>query len=285
MNPHSLKSLTLAGTTGLLLLFANSAQSAVTAVRGDLILGFRAAGGQGASLNLEVNLGAASLYYGAAPGTSFPVTGLNPADLVSTYGAGWASRADLSWGIAGTTGISAVSGVPARTIWASRGETTPGTPSTAWIRGTTAAQQNPSNTIYTLYTGAPGSLSNATQAGSPVSAVVDTNLTGSWTAQEDFLAGVSFQYFNPSVLGDAGEMPATPAIYDGVNGYNVLDLFEVRPSTTSGLSSTLVGAFGLNSSGQIVFSTNPGVFAPVPEPATTFTAAGAIAALLFRRRR
>jgi hypothetical protein len=34
-----------------------------------------------------------------------------------------------------------------------------------------------------------------------------------------------------------------------------------------------------------VFSTNPAVFAPVPEPASVFTCSGALAALLLRRRR
>ena len=96
--------------------------------------------------------------------------------------------------------------------------------------------------------------------------------------------GVSFRYFNPSVLGSMNNIPSTPAVYDGVNGYGVLDLFEVRPGA-SGAPGVLLGAFGLNSGGQLVFSTAPGVFAPVPEPTTTFTGLGVLFAAFLRRRR
>jgi hypothetical protein len=257
---------------------------AVTAIAGDLILGFRASGGQGAATNLEVNLGPASNYYGAAPG-AFVVTGLSTADLVSTYGSNWASRSDLSFGIVGTTGAAAVGAAPARTIWASRAEATPGTQSTPWLRGSTFTLQVPSNTIASLYTGAPGSLTNASAtSNSASSALISTSLSGSWTAQEDFTPGVSFRYFNPSVLITMDDIPATPAQYDGLNGYAVLDLFEVRPGT-AGSPASFVGAFGLNSSGQLVFSTSESVFAAVPEPGAALTTLGSILLLALRRRR
>lgn len=283
---HTMKTNTLRAAAPVLLagLILASRAQAVTAVAGDLILGFRASGGQGASTNLEVNIGPASNYYGAVPG-SFVVTGLSSADLVSTYGAGWAGRSDLSWGIVGTTGAAAVGAAPARTIWASRAEPTPGTTSTPWLRGTTFTLQVPSNTISSLYTGAPGSLTNASATSNSASAaLIDTGLAGSWTAQEDFTPGVSFRYFNPSVLITMDEIPATPAQYDGVNGYGVVDLFEVRPGT-AGSPATLVGAFGLNSSGQLVFSTNPSVFSPIPEPTTTLSTLGGLILLTLRRRR
>jgi hypothetical protein len=271
------------GIAGLIMLAATSAE-AVTAIAGDLVLGFRAGGGQGALRNLTVNLGPASNYYGAAPGSSFVITSLSTVDLSSIYGSNWSTRSDLSWGIVGTTGAAAVGIAPARTLWASRAETTPGTSSTPWLRGTTFTLQLPSNTIASLYTGAPGSLTNGSATpNSAFASDIDATLAGSWTVQEDFTPGVSFRYFNPSVLGSMDAIPSTPSIYDGT-GYAVLDLFEVRPGT-AGDPATLVGAFGLNSSGQLVFSTDPGVFAAVPEPAGTFTCAGAFLVLLLRRRR
>lgn len=278
----TLPSVPLAALAGLIILTNTS--RAVTAIAGDLILGFRASGGTGADKNLTVNIGPASNYYGAGPGT-FVVTSLSALDLSQTYGAGWASRSDLSWGIAGTTGAAAVGIAPARTLWASRAESAPGTTSTPWLRGTTFTLQIPSNTISSLYTGAPGSLSNAAAtANSASSAVIDTASAGSWTAQEDFTAGVSFRYFNPSVLSRMDAIPGAPAAYDGVNGYGVLDLFEVRPGT-AGAPASLVGAFGLNTGGQLVFSTDPLVFAPIPEPSAALTGLGALFALLLRRRR
>jgi hypothetical protein len=277
-----LPKVTLTALAGLLLL--TDTTRAITVSAGDLILGFRASGGQGADRNLTVNLGPASNYYGAAPG-AFIVTGLSALDLSQTYGNDWATRSDLSWGVAGTTGAAAVGIAPARTLWASRAEDTPGTPSTPWLRGSTFTLQIPSNTISTLYTGAPGSLSNGSATGnSTVASLIDPTMGGSWTAQEDFTAGVSFRYFNPSVLGSMDDIAGTASIYDGVNSYGVLDLFEVRPGT-AGDPATLVGAFGLNANGQLVFSTNPGVFAAIPEPTAALTGLGVVCALMLRRSR
>ena len=73
---------------------------AIDVERGDLILGFRADGGQGADTNLKVNLDPASGL--ATGGTTTVLTRLAVADLVATYGADWATRSDLSWGVIGT---------------------------------------------------------------------------------------------------------------------------------------------------------------------------------------
>jgi hypothetical protein len=239
---------------------------AVPATRGDLILGFKAASGLGGDVNLEVNLGPAADFYNAPAGSATVLTRLSVQDLVETYGADWNTRSDLFWGVAGTTGISAVGGVPARTIWASRAESTPGMPSAAWTRGTTSALQNPSNTISTLYTGAPGSIDRfAATANSAFSSKSNAALTGSWTAQEGVLPGVSFQYFNPSVMNAINTFPAANSAYDGT-AYTVLDLWEVRPTTTPGSPATLIGGIGINSAGKLVFSRDVTKFAPPSTP-------------------
>ena len=119
-------------------------------------------------------------------------------------------------------------------------------------------------------------------ANSPFSTVIDASLGGSWTVQEDLVAGQSFRRFTPSVRISLGNIPTTPALYDGTNGYSVLDLWELQPGTGDG---TLVGAFGINSNGQLVFSNNPLVFTPIPEPVAAVTLAGAALALMVRRRR
>ena len=82
---------------------------------------------------------------------------------------------------------------------------------------------------------------------------------GSWTAQETVTPGVSFRYFNPSVMKPVNAFFAVNSAYDGTQ-YNVLDLFEVRPGT-SGAASTLTGGFGINSAGKLVFSTDITKFA------------------------
>lgn len=257
--------------------------SAISVSTGDLILGFRASGGVGQGVNLEVNLGPASGFY--APGSpAFAVTGLSAADLSFTYGADWATRTDLSWGIVGTTGSSSVGIAPARTIWASAAELTPGTPSDPWTRSSTAGLQNASNAIATMYNGAAGALgAGAATPNSATASYIDSTLPGSWTVQDDLVDGTSFRRFNPTVTGSM-DFPATPALYDAVNGYAVLDLWEIRPGT-SGDPGTLVGAFGLAPNGNLVFSVNPGVFAAVPEPSVTGACFAAAMMLLGSRRR
>ena len=263
-------------------LFTGGAR-AVTAGFSDLIMGFRAGGGQGSGSNLEINLGPSSTYSGLAPNTSFVVPGLSVVDLVSTYGANWDDRNDLAFGIAGATGAGSFNGIPARTIWASNAETTPGTLSSPWQRGSTSGQQNSAGAITTMYSGPPGALSNGSAtANSAFASVIDNTLGGSWTVQDDIVAGQSFRRFTPTVTIPLGNIPTSPSAYDGANGYSVLDVWELRPGSGDGV---LLGSFGLNSGGQLVFSNNPSVFAPIPEPATTGTLAGAALALMARRRR
>lgn len=266
-----------------LLLLTGSAE-AITVATGDLILGFRANGGQGAGINLEVNLGPASQYTNPATPT-FTVPGLSTLDLVSTYGSNWNTRSDLAWGIVGTTATDTVGLAPARTLWASNAEPSPGSLSTAWTRSSASGQQNASNAIATMYSGPSGSLSlQSPTPNSPTASFVDSSLGGSWTIQDDLTAGVSFRRFNPTVTGTLNTIPGTPAVYDGTRGYTVLDLWEMQPGT-AGTDGTLVGAFGLAADGNLVFSTDPGVFAAVPEPSATVTLLCAALAVAARRRR
>lgn len=237
------------------------AARAVPAVSGDIILGFKASGGQGVDTNLEVNLGPASDFYNAPAGSSSVLTRLSVADLIDVYGLNWASRADLYWGIAGATGAAAVGSAPARTLWASRSVETPGTQSVPWLRSSAFTLQVPSGRINTLYTGAPSSLDSfPATANSAFSSKVFTGELGSWTAQEEFTPGVSFTYFNPSVVKNINTFPAQGSAYDGT-AYTVLDLWEVRPGT-AGTPATLLGAIGINSAGKLVFSRDITKFAP-----------------------
>ncbi len=276
-----MKLIQLAGLATVILLSGSA--HAVTTTTADFILGFRANGGQGSGINLTVNLGPSTNFTGLAPDTSFVVSRLNALDLVSTYGANWDERNDLSFGIVAATGASTFNGIPARTIWASNAETTPGTQSTPWTRGSASGQQNSSSAISTMYTGAAGSLSNGSPtANSAFSSAIDNSLAGSWSFQDDIVVGQSFRRFTPTVTIPLGNIPTAPAAYDGINGYSALDVYELRPGSGDG---ALVGTFGLNASGQLVFSNNPGVFAAVPEPTATFSLASALLALLARRRR
>ena len=253
-----------------LFLFITPSAYAVPAAAGDLILGFRATEAPGADTNLEVNLGPAAYFYGAAAGTTSVLTRLAVQDLVSTYGDNWNTRTGLSWGIIGTTATSTTTGAPARTIWASAPEETPGTPSTPWTRASASGLQNASNAIATMYgIGAVGSIGNfPATANSEFTSKVNASNAGSWSVQEDLVVGQSFRRFTPSVRKSGGTFPAAGSAYDGT-GYSVLDLYDIRPTQLTdptGLPATLLGGIGLNSAGKLVFSTDISKFAPPSGP-------------------
>jgi len=242
-------------------------QAAVSANLNDLILGFRASGGQGQSVNLEVNIGSISVYTAISSTASIPVTQLNVADIVATYGLNWASRTDLTWGIVGSSGrISAGPGgsttQPAPTVWATYPETTIGTQSTPWVLSSLSrgAVSQASQAIESLYNSSPGSLNGATSTtNSTTSSTINSNLSGSWSYQDSYQAGQSFAYFNPTVN-------VATTIASG--SYSAADLFQVASGTTA---PTYVGTFGLNSNGVLTYSGAASYF-KTAKGTNTFTA-------------
>ena len=223
----------------------------VQANLGDLVLGFRATGGQGQNVNLEVNLGTVGQFLGQPAGTTLSVSQISAADLAAVYGANWASRTDLTWGIVGTAGRtgSGPGGSPVATLWATNAEQTVGTRSLAWTPGSRGAQFNASSNIEALLLGAPGSLNGASATANSVSsAAINATLAGSYTAQDSVQPGTSFGFFNPSINNST-------RISGG--SYAVSDLYEVRPDTST---ATYVGSFGLSGSGTLTFSTTPTTF-------------------------
>jgi hypothetical protein len=281
--------------------FAHADTSTITpATTCDMILGFRvatlyddsgnalAAQGIGTSSNLEIDLGSASQFYNATAGTSFTLTGRVLADLVATYGANWSTRTDLFWGVIGTTGRSTGSGVyvsgslvadghaSASTIWATKAEETPGVQSTPWNRSTTFSQAIPISKIEPLYVGTAPLVGATSTDNSSTAAVISTSVAGSWTSQDLYAStSKSFGYFG-------GTIDNTTAI--SIGNYSVLDLYELTPGSGAG---TLLGAFGLDSTGTLTFSTDISDFAVVPEPSSLalLGIAGCAFALRHRRQR
>ena len=201
---------------------AAPAMAQVSANLGDLILGFRATGGQGQNVNLEVNLGSVAQFQGQAAGTTLLISRLSAADLAATYGAGWATRTDLFWGIIGTAvRISGgPGGSPVGTLWATNAEPVGGTQSVAWTPGSRGAHFNASSVIEAVLLGSPGSLNGvAATTNSATAAAVNATLPGSFGYQDTFQPGVSFAFFNPSIDNSVKA--------DG-SGFAVSDLYEVQ---------------------------------------------------------
>ena len=209
---------------------ASQAAHAVTAGDGDVLLGFRATGGTGSSTNLVVNIGQASQFTGATGATT--VTSLN-ADLTAIYGASWATRTDLVWGVIGGTGHTDISvSDPAFTIYASRAEATLGTAATAWTRKGTTGQTSTTSQVDTE----KGTLINGTAATAANAITQSASSSPSWTSQQT-LGGISFGAYNPTIEG-------TPA--------QALDFFRMAPSSIL-TPGDLLGTFVLGAHGNVSF--------------------------------
>jgi hypothetical protein len=132
MNNRKLKLLTAAALT----LAAQSVLGALPYADGDLILGFHATRGLGATQSYTVNIGNASQFTGSATAN---VGGNIAADLAAIYGPNWSTRSDVKWGISGAQ-FAAAGAIPARTIYASKAAPSVGTQSAPWLRSSTSSQ-------------------------------------------------------------------------------------------------------------------------------------------------
>lgn len=280
-NLHGLLGVTFLALAGSFA--ATGSAHAVTYTDGDLLLGFRASAGQGSTLDYVIDIGPVSLYKnatssfvlnttsGAGSATGIGNIGL---DLSSIYGANWATRSDLTWGVIGVT-KTAAGGDTAHTEYASRAETTVGTLADAWLRrslssqSTTTTKVNTMNTDYASWTNT---------ANSPTGVIENhtTDATGNYWASwmnggSNFTGGVSFGFYDTSLEGNFG---------NGASG-TALDLFRMATSSTAGLPGSYLGTFTTDTSGNITFNV-----ANVPEPASlTMLGLGACLLGCVRRRR
>ena len=218
----------------------------ITPQMGDLILGFRATANPGQTVNLEVDLGPVSQFYNATPGQVIALPILSTADISAQYGAGWVTRTDLFWGAVATTGRAAGTSdghAVVDTLWA----TAPNC-ATAFLRKSSSAQGNASATIEAMIVaGSAGTLMGATSTANSTNSAVfaDSSVAGTWSKQESKTAGVSFGFFSPTVDN-----------YEGTN-IVVSQLYELQPTSSSGVKGTYLGDLILTASGLSFKAASP----------------------------
>jgi hypothetical protein len=246
------------------------AQSTINSAIGDLILGFKVTDntGQGATQNLEVDFGNVSQFINATSTLTLNATspssgGLAVADLIATYGANWASRSDLAWGVIATSGRvnpSGVPGVPVSNVWAGEAESPAGTPNPNPYISESKALQNAASTQYEAMVVNnnldPSSLFHQTSTvNSTDSAVVDATVAGSWTFQQNALPNTEFGFFNGT--------PMDTIVNDvGTGVTSIDDFYHLIPQAGTGTApAVLLGTFSLNQNGTLTYT-------PVPEPSS-----------------
>lgn len=245
------------------------AQATASYSAGDLLLGFRASDGTGATKNYVVNLGSAETLSTLSTPKLFGADGAIATDLASVFGADWSTRSDLHWSVSGTTGSFApVGSIPAKTLFATLAESTPGTYETKlWTRGSSTAQ----GVVTSKMNGfASAFKSYAPTANNPLGVIqnqTDANSYGSFQKGGTLpnsgpAPGISFAYFNPSI----------EANFAAGASASILDLVKLEPATSEfvGAQGALVGRFAISTTGTVTFTPkgygeNPPTIASQPQ--------------------
>ena len=277
-------------TAAAILAFAGAAAFLPSAARatiiyndGDLILGFRATGGQGASTDYLIDLGPASSIVNSAVPITFAIGNIN-GDLTTLFGS-WATRADVFWSVSGVQKIAG-NGFANNTMFATRSDTisaplgtattTPWTRPSSFGAGTPAGKVANMGIQYGL--GTTGNVAGADQmesasiSGALIQPVSQTNSFASFQPLGLNTTGASaYGYF---VDGNGIE-----GAFGGGAAASVLDLYQLTPGAGS-LPATFNGNFSINNSGAVTFTPS------VPEPTAGLSLVlGAAILGGFRRRK
>lgn len=259
MKKINLKSTALLALAGFTLLTT----AAHAAHEGDLFLGVRATGGIGATKDYLINLGPASQFEGGSQTTLN--LGNVGADLGVLFGSGagdgtaWYNRADVLWGIAGTTGANALTSppTPGKTLYVTNPTSSP------WLRDGATGQGGTSTLMVamsTAYDTASISATSITIPGSPPTLytlagtnarVQDSNAANSWVSYtpdgpNSGNAHIAFGAFNSSIEG---------SFANGAT-QSVLTLYRLSPDNGGGAFGApgdLLGRVFLNNNGQLTF--------------------------------
>ncbi|BCU75308.1 PEP-CTERM sorting domain-containing protein [Luteolibacter sp. LG18] len=240
---------------GMLCLAGAANGALVSYTQGDLLVGFRATSGVGANTNYVVNLGsAADVRDGTLSGT-ISLGDLNT-DLTAIYGADWATRDDLYWGIAGSpSNVVTVNGDASKTVYVSVAN---GGPADGPLIGN-SLRTTVSTKMTGMEQGTVGFSSYQASANNSRAAIQSASDASSWSS-----------YMNGGSNGGAIDFGAFSEIEGHV--YDSLSVYRL----TSPTSSTLEGTFTLSSGGAI---------SAVPEPTSALLAGLGVAVAGFRRRR
>ena len=267
--PPPLTSLT--ATIGLLL-GVTPLCAQMTYTRGDLILGFQAAAGDGSGSTYVYNLGAST---GFRNGTSTGQIANLKADLDGLFGEGWFSRNDVYWGIAGVRdpsgsgSVSVVNGDPRATIYISRPAAVPGSsipwdlaPSSATDSAETISVANAISSMqggFVTITGetvvTPENRRSPIAGSGGRAAIQATGQNNTWEEYNPLNESANGPAFGGFLIGGVQARLGAPAASSHLDLYRLLgrSSASATPNTPVG-DGLLVGTFSLNAAGIVSFS-------------------------------
>lgn len=216
-------------------------------VSGDVYIGFRAAGGVGGSSSYIVKIGQDTVFRSATAGSTFTVTGLGNigADLTATYGAGWATRADLFWSVFGVRPSAA------SILYASKERSNTSVPADSWPELDVTSRNTTASQITSVLESIGGYKGLEATSNSPVAALQPNSPDASSYNKQVATAGTND-------FGSLSEWTSVEGGFGGGTSGTALDLFRI-----AGSGVTRVGRFSLDSNGAVTFTASGGV-TPAP---------------------
>lgn len=259
---NSIRNYTLLAATACLLGAGSANAALVSYTSGDLLMSFRATtvGSQGFGTTYVVNVGQASSFRDATSSTTLNLGNIGT-DLAALFGAGWASRGDILWGVAGTPSNTAtVGGDAAATLYASAEQGAAGQFGSGWeVAGSSTRTSIATNMVLGQDTfKALQSTSNSAFA-----ALMPEAMSNDW---REFLADGG----NPAYTSGGKDFGAFANIEGSIG--KGLNLYRMNTSA----AGSYEGSFTINSAGVVNF---------VPEPSTAILGVLGTGLLAFRRRR
>ena len=252
--------LSITGSCALL----QSVQAQFTDTSRDLILTFRKIQpGDVGSVDLEIDIGQASIYYNATPGSTIPITAYNTNQLAAAlpeqYTGFPGTMNNLGWSVIGDVspfGDSGNPAIPTRTLWLTAPCPDANTPATPWQRESIYQQGPSALKIETIRNNAltwgPANPSDSVTNTPTVAAISTGN-----------------QYCDNPTLGSVGNFGTFQGDVEnttsGSFGYLTAparsDFYQLEPGSGPG---TYLGYFELTTSGTLTFYAAAVVSYPAP---------------------
>jgi hypothetical protein len=233
----------------------------------DILLGIRQTGG---SSEMVVNIGPASRFFAATPGTTFAIQDFTPTQLKATL-AGLDGVGVAVFGAARSPGDALR---PAQTLWVTEPRADAATSSDPWVRQSSFGLGGTAAKITSVGSGilnfsslnSPGALNTASAVVTPAG------------YQNGLSAYLGNGNFNGTFQGNVEGV--TPSGFDGSGGVLRLDFYEIRPGSGTSLS---LGWFDFKSDGSLTFTAAGGTeITPAPSPTiTAVTRAGSVTTVAF----